>query len=76
MSKTLKSRNTYDLNARLEMSAYGEEAMEETATEMKEQNDENSGILSPDLIEERNKASLEPLHAQISDLTEMMDRLI
>ena len=31
---------------------------------------------SPSLIDERIKASLEPLHAQISALMEMMDPLI
>ena len=30
----------------------------------------------PELVDERIKASLEPLHAKISALTEVMDRLI
>ena len=31
---------------------------------------------SPELVDEKMKASVEPLHAQMSALTEMMDRLI
>ena len=75
MSKNLRSGNTNDLSARLEMSAYRGEAMEGTATDMNEQNDESSARFSPDMIVERIKANLEPLHAQISALMEMMDRL-
>ena len=41
-----------------------------------EGNEESSIIFSPDVVDERIKASLEPLHEQISTLTEMMDRLI
>ena len=38
---------------------------------------EESNIgLSPELEDERIKGSLEPLHVQISALTEMMDKLI
>ena len=58
------------------MSAHGEDAMEETARDKCVQNDENSARFSPHLIEESIKANLEPLHAEISALTEMMDRLI
>ena len=47
--------------------------MESGATEGSEES--NIGF-SPELVEERIKASLEPLHAQISALTEMMDRSI
>ena len=39
-------------------------------------NEENSVRLSPDLVDEGIKVSLEPLHAQISALTEMIDSLI
>ena len=48
--------------------------MNRAATDTKEQNDEGSARLSPDIIEERIKANLEPLHTQIFALTEMMDR--
>ena len=41
-----------------------------------ESNKENSMTFSPDFVHERIKASLEPLHVQISALTEMMDHLI
>ena len=40
------------------------------------ENEMNSVRFSPDLVDERIKASLEPLHAQISALSEMMYRLI
>ena len=39
-------------------------------------NEENSVNSSPEIVGERIKASLEPSHAQISALTEMIDRLI
>ena len=58
------------------MSAHGEEAIKETATDINEQNDKNNGRRSPDLIKKRIKANLETLQVQISDLTEFMDRLI
>ena len=38
--------------------------------------EEKSIRFSPELVDERIKASLEPLNAQIFALTEMMDRLI
>ena len=57
------------------MSAHDDETTE-VETGIIEDNDENSLRFSPDLVDERIKASLEPLHAQITSLTEMMDRLI
>ena len=41
-----------------------------------EGSEENSIRLCPELVDESIKASLETLHAQISSLTETMDRLI
>ena len=69
--KTLKIRNLYDSRAQIEMSAHEEEVTGEV-----EANEENSAKFSVDLVNESIKTSLEPLHAQISALTEMMDRLI
>ena len=43
---------------------------------MTEGSEENSIRFSPELVDERIKASLEPLHPQITALNEMMDRLI
>ena len=43
---------------------------------MIEGSEENSIRFSPEILEERIKARLEPPHVQISALTEMMDRLI
>ena len=40
-----------------------------------EGNEESNIGLSPELLDERIKASLEPLHAQISALTEMINRI-
>ena len=48
----------------------------EAKIDASEQNYQTNTRFSPDMIEERIKANLEPLHAQISALTEMMDRLI
>ena len=41
-----------------------------------EGNDGTSICFSPDMIQERIKTNLEPLHAKILALTQMMDRLI
>ena len=74
--KTLRSGNSYDSNGQLEMSAHEEEVTGEVEADATEANEENSVWFSPDLSDERIRASLEPLHAQISALTKMMDRLI
>ena len=58
------------------MSTHADETAVETGTDANEQNNSTSARLSPDTIEEKIKANLEPLHAQISVLTEMMDKLI
>ena len=74
--RTIRSGNSYDLSTNLEMSANEEEVTGGVETDVKEGNEENSVIFSPDLVDQRIKASLEPLNAQISALTEMMDRFI
>ena len=58
------------------MSAHEEEATGEVEADGTEGNEENSLRISPDLVDKNIKASLERLHAQISVLTEMMDRLV
>ena len=42
------------------MSTHGEETMEEMATDTNERKDENGVKFSPDIIEEKIKANLEP----------------
>ena len=74
--KPLRSGNSHDSNAHLEMSAHKKEVTGEVEADATEGNEENSVRFSPDLVDERIKASLEPLHAQISALTEMINRLI
>ena len=66
----------YNSREQIEMSAHEEEVTGEVEADATEGNERNSIGFSPDLVDERIKASLEPLHAQISALTEMMDRLI
>ena len=58
------------------MFPHEEDTAVEAQIDANEQNDQTSASFSPDMIEERIKASLEPLHPQISAVTEMMDRLI
>ena len=70
--KTLRSGNSYDSR----MSAHGDENAGEAETGIIEGSEENITRFSPELVDEKVKSSLEPLHAQISALTEMMDRLI
>ena len=72
--KTLRSGNTYHSGAQLEMSEYEKEVTGEVEAGATEVNEENGTRISPDLVDEKIKASLETLHAQISACTEMMVR--
>ena len=74
--KTLRSGNLCDSNAQLEMSEHDEEITREVEANAIEINEENSAKFSSELDDESIRASLEPLHAQVSVLTEMMDHLI
>ena len=58
------------------MSAHEEKSTTASKSNAAKRNNEISTGFSPDLIEERIKANLEPLHAQISTLTQMMDKLV
>ena len=58
------------------MSTHGDENTGEAETGIIEGSEESRVKFSPELVDERIKASLEPLQEQISALTEMMDRLI
>ena len=58
------------------MLAHEEETTGEIETGIIESNEENSTRFSPNSVDERIKASLEPLHAQICSLAEMTERLI
>ena len=58
------------------MSKHENENPEVVESGVTEDSEESNIGLSPVLVEKRIKASLEPLHAQISALTEVMDRLI
>ena len=71
--KTLRNGNSYDLRTQRKMSMHGDKNTGEAETGIIEGSEENSIKFSPELVHERIKASLEPLHAQISALTEMMD---
>ena len=74
--KTLRVGNSYDLKTQSKMSTHGEGNTGEVGTRVTEGGKESNIELSTDLLDDRIKASLEPLHAQISALTKMMDRLI
>ena len=58
------------------MSAQEKEVTGKVEADATEGNEQNSIIFSPDLVDEKIKTSLEPSHAQISALTDMMDRMI
>ena len=58
------------------MSAYGDENSAEAETGEIGGSVESSMTFSRELVDQRIKASFEPLLSQISALTEMMDRLI
>ena len=74
--KTWRSGSSYESRTQSEMSALGDEKTGEVETGINEGSEEISIGCSPALVDEKIKASLEPLHAQISALTEMMDHLI
>ena len=76
MLKTLRSGDSYDLRTQPIMSMHGDEKAGEAQMGIIEGSEESSVRFSPELVDERIKANPEPLHAQISTLTEMMDRLI
>ena len=73
--QTLKNGNSHDSSAQLEMSAHEEEVTRGVEVNANKENEEKSVRFSPDLVDERIKASLDPLHDQISALAEMMDPL-
>ena len=68
--------NSYDSRLQIELSRHEEEATGEANVITGDGNEENNVGFSPDLVDSRIKASYEPLPAQISALTEMMNRLI
>ena len=74
--KTLRGRNANDLHARPETSAHEEETAVEIKIGATERNGRARAGFSLDMIGEKIKTNLERLHAQISALTEMMDRII
>ena len=57
------------------MSTHENENTKVVESRVTEGSEESNIGLSPELEEERKKASLEPLHAQISARSEMLDRL-
>ena len=55
---------------------HGDKNTGEAEVGITEGGDESNIRLSPELVDERIKSRLEPLHAQSCALTDMMDRLI
>ena len=74
--KTLRNGNSYDSRTQPERSAHEDETTVEVETRRMEINEENSMRFFPDLADDGIKASLEPHHAQITALAEMMDHSI
>ena len=64
------------MKTRPEMTAQEEQATAASKPNAAGRISETGTIFSPDLIEEKFKANLEPLHPQISGLKQMMDKLI
>ena len=71
--RTSRSGNTYGSSAPTEMSAHEEEVTGGTEIGTNDENEENSVRFSPKMFDEKIKANLEALHAQISALTDMME---
>ena len=76
MFSKLRNGYSYDSRTLAEMSTQGDEDTGHAETGIFEGSDENGMRFSPEIEDERIKASLEPLHAQFPALTEMMDHLI
>ena len=72
----LRSGNSYSSKERLKMSPHEEEVTREVEADATEGSEENRVRFSSYLVDGMIKASLEHLHAQISALNELMDRLI
>ena len=68
--KTWRSGNTNDSSAQLETSTHEEEVTGEVGVHANEGIEKNSLRFSPDLVDERIRANLEQLHAQIIATTE------
>ena len=74
--KTLGSGNSYGSRTQPEISAHKDDTTGKIETGIIEGSEGNSIGFSPKLVDERIKASLETLNAEITALTEKMDRLI
>ena len=74
--RTSRSGNLYDSKAQLEMSGHEEDVTREVEADSTEGNEKNSVWFCLNLVVEKIRANPGPLHAQISALTEMMDRFI
>ena len=74
--RPLRSGNSCNFRTQPKISKQGNENTGEAETGIIEGSKENSIRFSPELVDEKIKASLEPLNAQISVLTEIMDPLI
>ena len=74
--KTLRIGNSHDSRTQSEMRANESENTGEAEMGIIEGSEENSTGFTSELADEKIKASLEPLHAQITAFAETMDRLI
>ena len=76
MRRTLRSGDYYNLKTRLKKFSHEEHQAEASEVHTAKRSDGSNTEFSPNLTEERIKANLEPLHAQIFALTQMMNKLI
>ena len=75
-SRFLQSCNTYKPKAHPRMSAHEEQSTAISEPTIAEWTSGSGTEFSPQLIEERIRANLDPLHAPFPALTHLMDRLI
>ena len=73
--KTRRGGNSYDLRTQPKMSMHADRNTEEVETGVIEGSKKSDIGLSPEVVDKRIKASLGPLHAQTSALTEMIDKI-
>ena len=73
--RTLRNGNTYNLKPHPDMSAHEYQSAAASELNAVVQSNETALKFSPELLHEKIKTNLEPLHAQIPALTQMMDKL-
>ena len=74
--KTVRSGKTYSQNLDLKLSVKTGNTTDASETRGAEKTDKNINPISPEMIEERIKANIEPLNKHILTFTQLLNQLI